>query len=204
MQVYLGIDPGVTGAVAFLGDNGELLDVRDMELQSNNYPDLAFVGACVRGDGLTDKPTVMCLEECTPYMPNAKSMGKLMGHMWAWAGAAAAQGLRLFMTAPKVWKPVELKAEVDAMKESGFDLGCVLPNGNKFKLADKQWSIKQATHRWPGRGKEFAPKVKGHGRAEAALLAAHGWRQIEGDAHVRRVTSERRRRTLADLDSRVG
>jgi crossover junction endodeoxyribonuclease RuvC len=156
MTTILGIDPGLSGAIACV-INGELLAVEDMPTFSEirgrktiNTVNANAVASIMREFALAnlETPTVVIERvHATPQMgvTSAFSFGDGYGVL---RGVTAALGYPVTFVAPNVWK-----------KAMGL-------------TADKGGSRRLATERWPACADLFA-RVKDDGRAEAALLA--GW-----------------------------
>lgn len=153
-----GVDPGGSGALALLTENGLVVEVEDMpvfrvsrgrgtklevdvlglvRLLSRWRPDACFFEQVGGMDG--DSPS------------SAFNFGRAAG---AAEAIAKASGARFVFVAPHVWK-------------------------KKMKLirAAKDDSRAMATNMWPGAAEMFSRK-KDDGRAEAALIAEYGRRQL--------------------------
>jgi crossover junction endodeoxyribonuclease RuvC len=155
-HAYIGIDPGLTGAIAHLSPAG-IIRVRDLPTLrargSKNTLDVhATVGflkylADVSGPDLT-----VILEEVSS-MPkqgvvSTFTFGRTFGQL---EGAIVGLGMKLHMVRPVVWKKaMGVSADKDAAR---------LAASRAFPEAVDQWARK-----------------KDHGRAEAALLTLYGAR----------------------------
>lgn len=156
-MILIGIDPGQSGAIAWLDSAGALLRVEDMptfQIMRNGKPRLELN---VHGLAslLSDFAADVCFFEQTGGMEgdapsSAYNFGRIAG---AAEAAAKLSGARFEFVAPHVWK-----------KAMGL-IGTA-----------KDQSRAKATNRWPGWAKTFALK-KHDGRAESALLAEYG-RQV--------------------------
>lgn len=154
----LGVDPGGTGALALLTDNGRSVLVTDMPVF------LVTRGKSAKPEldvhGLSDllqhwAPDACFFEKVGGMTGEAPSSAFNFGRI---TGAAEAlckvQGARFVPVSPHVWKK---------------DMGLI--------KAQKDDSRAKATNLWPASAKDFRRK-KDDGRAEAALLAEYGRRQL--------------------------
>lgn len=156
-MIILGIDPGQSGAIAWLDGSGALLRVEDMpvfEVMRNGKPrrELNVHGLASL---LSDFAADVCFYEQVGGMDgdspsSAFTFGRIAG---AAEAAVKLSGARFEFVAPHVWKR--------AMGLIG---------------AAKDQSRAKATNRWPDYAKTFGRKMD-DGRAEAALLAEYG-RQV--------------------------
>lgn len=156
-MIILGIDPGQSGAIAWLDGSGALLRVEDMpvfEVMRNGKPrrELNVHGLASL---LSDFAADVCFYEQVNGMDgdspsSAFTFGRIAG---AAEAAVKLSGARFDFVAPHVWKR--------AMGLIG---------------TAKDQSRAKATNRWPGWAKTFSRKMD-DGRAEAALLAEYG-RQV--------------------------
>ena len=177
----LGCDPGFTGAFAFLAPDGEVLGVLDMPLvETQGKRKLAF-----DEDGqpfyrttvlreIDAKAVKAYMEECLRIsegnlvfvqesvwarpQDGRSSIAKLLLGAGIVQGVAAGLGLKTLLPAPATWKA--------AMK-----LG-----------ADKKLSLALVNKLFPA-ASHFWKRFKDHNRAEAALLAAWGYNQVN-KAHL--------------------
>lgn len=147
MNLTLGVDPGRSGALAFLDETGRLVHVEDMPLHTG-----AGLGDAIRAllDDLRPDEVVVAYVEQTQAFPG---QGRTSAHDYgrdagAVLGALGALGIPVHLVAPSVWKPA---------------MGL-----NRKKAA----SIDLASARWPGT--DWFRRKKDDGRAEAALLAEYG------------------------------
>lgn len=154
MKYVLGIDPGLTGAFAYLVD-GILVSAFDMPTHKNANGKTEvdaqklglFLDTLSRVDlAVIEEVGVMSGKEGRVSMFN---FGKSTGMVH---GALGAFGIPIFETKPAVWK-------------SAMGL-----------TSNKATSIKMATECF---GDSFWPFKKHHGRAEAALLGLFGWRNFK-------------------------
>lgn len=145
MQRILGIDPGVTGALALLigGSVEEIIDMPTIEVRGKLR---------VWSDGVTDavvklNPDLVAIEEVGVMPKQGIASGFSFGHgAGILEGVCSALSRPRFYVRPNVWK-----------REAGVP-------------ADKGAARQMASRRWPDHSPLFA-RVKDDGRAEAALLA---------------------------------
>lgn len=144
----LGMDPGVSGAIAVLSDDGRLIEVFDMpvfKIKGKSKLDTHQLGRMI-GKYATDSRAVI---EQVGAMPGqgVTSMFTFGFCAGALHGAVGALGMPLELVSPRTWKA-------------------------RFRLSkDKEESRQAASRRWPGTD-TFA-RVKDGGRAEAALIALY-------------------------------
>lgn len=141
----LGIDPGQTGALAFLNGSGEIVELEDMPLLGKKEVNAHMITRLIQGYG----PVMIAVVEAAQSMPKqgvagvfsyGVGYGKILGVL-------AALDVPIELVAPGTWK-----------KAMGLN-------------TDKSLSRAKATRRWPTYADNFK-RVKDDGRAEAALLAA--------------------------------
>lgn len=155
MTMYVGIDPGLKGALALLDSYGELLEVADMPVMgkrgvsAKGVADILFDWTT----GTTDE--IACGIEDVYSRPgqgvsSVFSFGRSKGVVEA---AAAASGMRLVYVHPQTWKR---QMKVTKHKGSSRNL---------------------ATERWPSSADLFK-RIKDDGRAEAALIGL--WVMVHG------------------------
>ncbi len=158
MSYYLGIDPGASGAIAVLSQGGHMVAVHDMPAVE------VKVGKTLRNRvsaaGLRDllqqyDACTMCIIEKVGGMTGqSASAAFTFGFACALAeGVAVALGMPVAYITPQSWK-----------KSAGI-------------ATDKGAAREAAMRLWPNQAKWFARK-KDDGRAEAALIARHGWLQV--------------------------
>ena len=154
--MIVGIDPGISGALAWLSDEGFLLSVMDMPtLQVNGK---AKVNPHILASDLSfRKPKIVVIED-VGAMP-----GQGVTSTWTFAysagilaGVCAGLGIPTVFYRPANWK-----------RQAGVP-------------ADKGAARQMAQRLWPG-SRAF-DRVKDHGRAEAALLAR--WYALKGETHA--------------------
>jgi crossover junction endodeoxyribonuclease RuvC len=148
--LILGIDPGTTGALAWLSDTGVLIEVVDMptiEIKVGKSKRQRVNPALVAHLFAKRRPDTVVLEEVASQ-PNdgaiaAFTFGRSFGVL---EGVIAALHIPVVMVRPPVWKK------------------------DMRLTADKGYARMRATQYWPGAADMFL-RVKDDGRAEAALLA---------------------------------
>lgn len=144
--MILGVDPGMTGAFAFVTEDGHLIEVVDMPTQEVRGK--RRISAAMVASIMTKRPVALVAIEGVHAMPkqgvsSSFNFGYGAGIL---EGVAAALGLAVEITQPVVWK-----------KRAGVP-------------ADKGAARQMAQRYWPGAAAQFA-RVKDDGRAESALLA---------------------------------
>jgi hypothetical protein len=148
LELVLGVDPGKSGALAFLDSDGRLIDVVDM-------PDAkgAALGALVRvalEDHAPHRVISAWVEEVHAMPRQGVSSTFTFGAGYgAVLGALGALGVPTHGVTPAAWK-----------------------RGQRV-TADKASSRQRAVELWPEAAGRFA-RVRDDGRAEAALIARHG------------------------------
>lgn len=144
--MILGIDPGISGALAWVSDDGHLIATADMPLVEVNGK--KKVSPQILAQMIIDRrPTLVVTEE-----PGARP-GQGVVSMFSFGlstgvvlGVCAGLGLPLVGYRPASWK-----------RQAGVP-------------ADKGAARQMAQRLWPGASMDFS-RVKDDGRAEAALLA---------------------------------
>lgn len=145
--VVIGIDPGVSGAVAAVdAATGALVWVEDMPALDKH------VNAAALADLLEGEVIVAAAVEAVHAMPkqgvtSSFNFGRSYGVV---LGVLAALDAPVVHVRPTVWK-----------RALGLN-------------ADKSASRRLATETWPAHARQFT-RVKDDGRAEAALIARHAW-----------------------------
>lgn len=144
--VVCGVDPGQTGAVAFVGPDGALIAVVDMPV-IGKFVHGGLLAAIIRDHD----PRAAWIEQQQPMPKQAAGSTFTLGANWA-AVVAVCQALHVPVhhVRPAAWKRL-----------AGLS-------------SDKEASRRRAAELWPGQAALFA-RVKDHDRAEAALIARHGW-----------------------------
>lgn len=159
-MIYIGIDPGLTGAVGVLSEAGDYLAVFDMPVSP--YSDKGFVKNAVNLHVLSkilrdyaDLDSRTCVEQVNA-MPRqgGASMFSLGMSYYGACGVLAGCGMGYSLVHPRVWK---------------HRAGLTAAKGDSLALARKLW---------PGAPLSLQ---KHHGRAEALLIARYGFSQSPGE-----------------------
>lgn len=159
MGVYLGIDPGQSGAIASIGADGALLAVEDMPmvLVRVGKTDRARVSASLLRDLLAIDAgdiTMVVIEKVGGMTGQSASAAFTFGYGCGMVeGVIAGLNLPMVPVTPQAWK-----------RSAGI-------------AKDKGAAREAAMRLWPAQAKLFARK-KDDGRAEAALIARHGWLSV--------------------------
>ena len=153
------IDPGMTGAIAFLAADGSLIDVVDMPVfvvtkrvsgkdRTKNHINVYELGSVISAHDIGAQAVI---EHVGP-MPRDGAMQAFQFGFGAGAihGACGALGMRIETVTPQKWK-----------KHFGL-------------TADKEQARQLATRRFPAQADKFKRKMDA-GRAEACLLALYHW-----------------------------
>jgi hypothetical protein len=141
---YLGIDPGLTGAVGIVDIKGDLIDVYDMPVVDRQ---VNAVELALTFDTFPADEQIVAIERVGSMPGQGVASTFRFGVSYGIVvGVVGALGHRTLHPTPAKWKA---------------DMGLT---------ADKERSRKAAIDRWPKRAEFFARK-KDDGRAEAALLA---------------------------------
>jgi hypothetical protein len=154
--VVLGVDPGLTGAVAFLS-------LRDFTLCG--VKDLPFIGKDLSAVGLAsllgERPELHLYHAFVEKSQSFPRQGVASAFRYG-TGYGIIQGVLGTLSAPyTLVPPTKWKADL------------------RLSGKDKDASRKLASERWPDHAHLFARK-KDDGRAEAALIALYGALQITG------------------------
>jgi len=155
LRTLLGIDPGLSGAIAVLSTSGDLLDVIDMPVLKDGSKGRATVNAPLLAAIIRDAGATTAFVEFVGARPGegavgAFSFGRCRGVI---EGTAAALGVPVAFLTPPAWK-----------RAVGIPTG---------KDGAKDAARSEAVRRWPAKASLFA-RVKDDGRAEAALIAVAG------------------------------
>lgn len=156
--MIVGIDPGASGAIAWLDDMGHLIEVADLPVQKINGRSVlmpAMLAAILRRP---HRMPVHCFLERVASRPGegavgAFSFGQGFGML---QGVLAALGVPVTLVTPTKWK------------------------GHHRLPADKGAARLRAAQLWPGLAVEFC-RVKDDGRAEAALIGLYGANSMQGN-----------------------
>ncbi len=157
-MLYLGIDPGATGAMAVIYGNevGTYADVHDCPIvlggKSGKQKQLDVVGMAAMVPRMIEGHPVCAVIEWQQAFPKqgASSTFKLGTNYGAWQGILAALGIPFELVRSQVWKP-----------SVGLARG-----------ASKAESRAAARRLFPQVADQLA-RVKDDGRAEALLIAEH-------------------------------
>ena len=161
MTITIGVDPGLSGAIALVDSYGVLVEVHDMPVLAKDVsPQLLrqmFDNEIHTGHALDDETYGCVIIEDVHSMPkqgvaSSFKFGRSKGVI---EGFFAGAGLPIRYVSPSRWKR---------------DLGLT---------ADKGTSRQRALELWPAHARAFA-RVKDDGRAEAALIALWFIRHGEG------------------------
>lgn len=152
--MILGIDPGMTGGIAWLSDHGHLIDVRDLPVTKGEGLMPAVLAEWLREP---NRMPVHAFVERVAARPGAGvsgmfNFGRGYGQI---EGVLAALGVPVTLVTPAKWK------------------------GSLRIPAEKSASRARAAQLWPGLAGTFA-RVKDDGRAEAALIGLYGSHAMQG------------------------
>jgi crossover junction endodeoxyribonuclease RuvC len=153
-DLIIGIGPGVTGALALLSDNGDLIDVMDMPSLADGTKGRSTVNAPLLAELLAKWHAREVFCEFVSSRPTdgaiqAFAFGRSRGAIEVVCGALS---LPITLITPPVWKRFHDIPPGDAMKD----------------LARSK-----AISKWPAMAQRFARKHD-HNRAEACLIALCG------------------------------
>lgn len=142
--MIIGIDPGATGAIAFIHDLGDLIAVDDMPVIDRDVPGVLLAGLIRRHRDDTTRAVV----ERVAARPGqgVSSMFRFGRAVGVIDGVLGALSIPVDYVSPTVWK-----------RALGLS-------------ADKSESRRRAVDEWPDHADRFA-RAKDDGRAEAALIA---------------------------------
>lgn len=147
--MIIGIDPGFTGAIAFLSDNNTLI-IKDLPIRfimGKKQIDEKKFSELIKERAAFDNIEFAVVEDVW-VMPKQGivSAGRFMYNAGILLGVLAAYNFKILKTKPNVWKPA-----------LGLD-------------SDKKKSLRLAKKVFPAY-KDYFKLVKHDGRAEAALIA---------------------------------
>lgn len=153
LTLYMGIDPGVSGAVAWIDGDGEFVDVLDMPTLPTTTGRRAIDAAALAAAIRERRPAFALVERVGPR-PQEGAVGAFaFGHTFGSILAVLATlGVPHDVVQPAVWK-----------RKAGIPPG-----------ADKRASIASAKRVLP-EASPYLERVKDDGRAEAMLLAVQAW-----------------------------
>ena len=152
--MIIGVDPGATGAVAWLTDHGHLIEARDLPLVKGEGLMPSVFADWLREDG---RRPLHAFVERVASRPGAGvagmfNFGRDYGQL---LGVLAALGVPVTLVTPTKWK------------------------GTLRIPADKSAARFRAAQLWPGLAGTFS-RVKDDGRAEAALIGLYGAGTLHG------------------------
>lgn len=162
-MIFLGIDPGLSGAIARWDSEARVLDVRDMPTlrltPKSGKRTLDAIQLARIADELCAGPiTLALIEQAGPRPHDGTRQAFGAGANWGTAyGAVVAQYVPVEIVAPSRWKP---------------QMGCT---------AAKDVSLARIKQLLPQFADLFARK-KDEGRAEAALIALYAERRFSSRA----------------------
>lgn len=160
MTVYVGIDPGVTGAVVVLEDGElEFHDTPSYQDGKRTKIDAAGCAAILRKIDAARGNEVMtvAIEKSQPMPKNGSIACFGLGYSFGiWIGVLAALEIPYTLVTPQAWK-----------KE-------LMPGEPKEKDASRI----VARRLWPDQTEEALSRKKDHGRADAALIAEYARRKL--------------------------
>lgn len=156
-MIILGCDPGLHGALAALSSDGAVKAITDMPTLRLGGKGRREVDPHALARIVYDAGAGHAYVERVSAMPGQGvasmfSFGRSFGTL---LGVLAAVGVPTTLATPQSWKKV---------------LG--IPAGKDGARARASQLLPAAAHHWP--------LVKHHGRAEAALIALHGLRELGG------------------------
>ena len=154
MSIFIGIDPGVGGAVVWYDrDADRLIDVVDMPTVENGPKGRRRISAAILKSYLLRSPIGTAVVEDVGPMPHEGAVGAFSFGR----GVGVIEGVLSGLNIPVLWiRPQAWK------KRLNFPAG-----------ATKDYARGRALDCWPDRGEAFKRK-KDDGRAEAALIALAG------------------------------
>ena len=160
-KCYIGIDPGATGALAIIFEDGKIEvfdypgDERELMAQMKRY--------AVQLDPIS---VVIEVQQSMP-LQGVVSAFKLGGNYYSWLTAIAAVDWPVTLVRPAEWK-----------SNMGYPAKVAGQNATARKKVSKAYSVTMARRLYPHAG-EFLTLVKHHDRAEAILLAHYAGRRSD-------------------------
>lgn len=156
-MMLVGIDPGASGAIAWITDAGHLIEVLDLPVQKVGGRSVlmpAILASMLSGE---QRRPVHAYLERVGTRPGEGHVGAFAfgRNFGALEGVLAALGIAVTLITPGEWKKAQR-----------------IP-------ADKGAARARAAQLWPGLAGTFSRK-KDDGRAEAALIALHGANRAQG------------------------
>ncbi len=151
-MLYIGIDVGKTGAIAFIRGN-RVVNVIDCPLLGKEYDTRAMVSILKQ-----DTPELVVIEKVHAFPEQGVvSMFNFGMGLGLWVGICSGLGLKYELVAPQTWKKLLLK---DMTK-------------------DKCASVIKVKQLFP-EAERFLQRKKDHNRADAILLAVYARSQVMG------------------------
>lgn len=165
-MVVIGIDPGISGALALVDHGKRLVHLHDMPVMArgagtatvkNQVAPSALAQLLAQMTGGLDKNEILVLIEAVAAMPKQGvatmfSLGHTAGII---EGVVAARGYPHRLVTPAQWKKA---------------MGIIMPKGADKGHA-KNIALKEASRLYP---EADLHRVKDHNRAEAVLIARYG------------------------------
>jgi crossover junction endodeoxyribonuclease RuvC len=152
--MIVGIDPGMSGGIAWLDDFGRLIEVRDLPTVKGEGLLPGALAAWLREEGR--RPCHAWIERVGTRPGEGASRAFNFGRGYGQIeGVCAALGIAVSLVTPAKWK------------------------GSLRIPADKSAARARAAQLWPGLAGTFA-RVKDDGRAEAALIGLYGANAMQG------------------------
>lgn len=192
-RIFIGIDPGVTGAVALFAPGEKAIQIVDTPVVTvrNTRRDFVLSDMAKLFEGLESEECLVALEDVHP-MPRegVASAGAFMRGVGLWEGILAALHISCIKVPPQVWKRelgvsmppatpkkrARVKLSRAAQKiQDKFDEA----ERRRRSTAQKARAILIAQRLFPG---VDLPRKKDHGRADAILLAEYARRKSEGQS----------------------
>jgi crossover junction endodeoxyribonuclease RuvC len=154
MTLFVGVDPGISGAIAILNKDGEIVQLSDMPVTSVKVGSSTknIVSPQALADDLSilrDHRSIALIEKVASRPGQGVSsvfgFGRSLGVV---EGVLAGMGIPVEMISPAVWtKAMRVNSGKDGSRQRAMEL-------------------------WPKRAGDFK-RVKDHGRAEASLIALY-------------------------------
>jgi crossover junction endodeoxyribonuclease RuvC len=159
--MYIGIDPGLTGAISLIGNNGEFKELIDMPTMAKNKAG-GVVKNCVNARALhtilmqfagSDDLSIVAFLENVNAMPgqgvsSVFSLGDTFGSI---RSVLACCNIETNLIAPQTWKKY-------------------------FKIGKDKEVVRALAIRLYPEASEYLKRKKDHNRAEALLIARYGYK----------------------------
>jgi crossover junction endodeoxyribonuclease RuvC len=161
MKIYIGIDPGLSGAIAVIDEHGKVVSLNDtptLAVKKGKGTKHVYVESAMATllEGGLRHDSIVILENVHAFPgQGVTSMFSLGVGVGIWRGIIAALKLPVEFVEPAVWK-----------RAMGIPTG-----------SDKSVSIVHAAQLFPGADLK---RKKDHGRADALLIAEYSRRKREG------------------------